>query len=70
MFEDFLRSRFNEYPPGNALEQGNMLIEAMQHYVLASLSKHGSSRRQLSMAGRASALSMACNVFPRISIFF
>ncbi len=41
MFEDFLRSRFNEYPPGNALEQGNMLKEAMQHYVLASLSKHG-----------------------------
>lgn len=41
MFEDLLRSRFNEYSPENALEQENMLKETMQHYVLASLSRQG-----------------------------
>ncbi len=41
MIEDLLKSRFDEYAPGNAMEQENMLKETMQHYILASLSKHG-----------------------------
>ncbi len=41
MLEDVLKSRFDEYAPGNALEQENVLMETMQHYILASLSKHG-----------------------------
>ncbi len=41
MIDDVLKARFEEYAPRNAIEQENMLMETMQHYVLASLSKHG-----------------------------
>lgn len=41
MIDDFLKARFDEYAPKNEIEQENMLKETMQHYILASLSKHG-----------------------------
>ena len=41
MIDDILRARFEQYAPTGALEQENMLKETMQHYILASLSKHG-----------------------------
>ncbi len=41
MIDDVLRMRFDEYAPRNAIEQENMLKETMQHFILASLSKHG-----------------------------
>jgi len=41
MIDDVLRTRFEAYSPGNAVEQENMLKETMQHYILAGLSKHG-----------------------------
>ena len=41
MIDDVLRTRFEQYAPANASEQENMLKETMQHYILASLSKHG-----------------------------
>ena len=41
MIDDILRARFEQYAPRGALEQENMLKETMQHYILASLSKHG-----------------------------
>jgi len=41
MIEDVLKARFDEYAPANVLEQENMLKETLQHYILASLSKHG-----------------------------
>ncbi len=41
MIDELLKARFREYAPGNALEQENILKETMQHYILASLSRHG-----------------------------
>ena len=41
MIDDVLRARFEQYAPTNDAEQENMLKETMQHYILASLSKHG-----------------------------
>lgn len=41
MLSDVLRTRFEQYAPANESEQENMLKETMQHYILASLSKHG-----------------------------
>jgi len=41
MIDDVLRVRFEQYAPANAADQENMLKETMQHYILASLSKHG-----------------------------
>jgi predicted nucleotidyltransferase component of viral defense system len=41
MIDDVLKARFDQYAPANATEQENMLKETMQHYILASLSKHG-----------------------------
>ena len=41
MIDDILKARFEQYAPANDLDQENMLKETMQHYILASLSKHG-----------------------------
>jgi hypothetical protein len=41
MIGDVLKARFEQYAPANDAEQENMLKETMQHYILASLSKHG-----------------------------
>ncbi len=41
MIDDVLKARFEQYAPTNAAEQENMLKEVLQHYILASLSKHG-----------------------------
>lgn len=41
MIDDILKTRFDRYAPTNDIEQENMLKETMQHYILASLSKHG-----------------------------
>lgn len=41
MIDDVLKARFAQYTPRDAAEQENMLKETMQHYILASLSKHG-----------------------------
>lgn len=41
MIDDVLKARFDQYAPNGPLEQENMLTETMQHYILASLSKHG-----------------------------
>lgn len=41
MIDDILKMRFDRYKPTNDIEQENMLQETMQHYILASLSKHG-----------------------------
>jgi len=41
MIEDVLASKIEEYKPGNALEQENVLQELMQHFVLVGLAKAG-----------------------------
>lgn len=41
MIDDILKIRFDRRVPANDLEQENMLKETLQHYILASLSKHG-----------------------------
>ncbi len=41
MIDELLKARFREYATVNALDQENILKETMQHYILASLSRHG-----------------------------